>query len=127
MFRWHAPGDPAPAARGRVSFMRTLITAVPALALSGCVTMGSVQRAGTLGKGNFEFGVEPGFWGGLVTSRDLGVGNLYLPSVNFSGRYGVSDRFDIGGRIGGDLMLMAKILLTDPESTTLAMSLAPSI
>ncbi|MBL8952228.1 MAG: hypothetical protein JNK82_15705, partial [Myxococcaceae bacterium] len=98
-----------------------------AVAASGCITTGNMQRAETLGRGNFEFGVEPGLWAGIITNRNANAGNVYLPSLNFSARFGVSDRVDIGGRFGsGILELQTKFMLTAPESS-FVLSLAPTV
>jgi hypothetical protein len=89
--------------------------------------MGSVQRAETLGKGNFEFGVEPGTWIGIVTNQALGDSNVYLPAFNLSARFGLSDRVDLGVKTGTTgLEGNAKFMLTDPANN-FVISLAPSI
>jgi hypothetical protein len=107
--------------------MRSIWGVVALVAASGCITTSSVQRAETLGKGNFEIGVEPGFEAVVVTNNTQ-VGNSYLPTSNFTARFGAGDKFDIGGRIGtGLLELMMKFMITDPSNEAFALSLAPSI
>jgi hypothetical protein len=107
--------------------IRRLALAVAALALaSGCVSIGGVQTADTLGKGNFQFAVEPGVWGAAAIAED--VDGFLLPHVDFTARYGVSDTVDIGARFGSSLLeLQSKFLLTDPSDTGKAISLAPSV
>jgi len=89
---------------------------------SSCLSLGGVQRADTLGKGNFQIGIEPGAWG-LVSS----AGSVFLPTVDFSGRYGIAERVDLGLRLGSTgLEFQSKFLLSEPGSPTFAMSLAPT-
>lgn len=63
--------------------------------LSGCATLGTFQNAETLGKGGWEVGIEPSMWGGAGAG-----GAVTYPHAGVSARVGVSDRVDIGGRIG---------------------------
>jgi hypothetical protein len=107
--------------------MRRLVLAVAALALSsGCIAIGGVQTADTLGKGNFQFAVEPGLWG--VAAITQNVDGVILPHVDFAARYGVSDSVDIGARFGSSLLeLQGKFLLTDPNDPGKAISLAPTV
>jgi len=104
-----------------------LVLAVAALALaSGCVSIGGVQTADTLGKGNFQFAVEPGVWSAAAIAED--VDGFLVPHVDFSARFGVSDSVDIGARFGSSLLeLQSKFLLTSPSDTGKAISLAPSL
>lgn len=90
--------------------------------LTGCAT-GSVQTARTNGQGNFQFGVEPG-----VVGFAGGGGVGFVPSFNIAGRYGVSDRVDIGARIGSiGYEIQTKFAFTDPSDLeALAVALAPS-
>ena len=88
----------------------------------GCISIGAVSRAQTVGKGKYEVSVEPGFWPLQIEDRSIN-----LPSLNGALRYGISDRVDIGARIGtGLLEFQSKFLLTRPEHKWLAISLAPS-
>lgn len=99
--------------------MRKVLITLSILA-SGCMST-PVQRAETLGEGDFAVGIEPGvsgFAGG-------GVGG-FLPAFNLSGRYGVTDRFDLGARIGSSVYeVQAKIMLTDRDAAT-PISIAPA-
>ncbi len=97
----------------------------------GCA--GTMQTARTNGEGNFQFGVEPGVTHYIPPSEvsdGTGVNlNTTLPSFNLAGRYGVSDRIDIGARIGTvGYDVHAKFMITDPnDQQSIAMSMAPSI
>jgi len=94
-----------------------------ALGLSGCLTTGVVQTAETTGEGNFQFAIEPG-----VVGFAGGGDGLFGPSVNLSGRYGVSDRVDIGGRIGTTLIEgQVKVMLTEPDPDAVQVALAPHL
>lgn len=107
--------------------IRRLVLAAAALMLSsGCVSIGGTQTADTLGKGNFQFAVEPGVWGATAITEN--VDGFIIPHVDFAARYGVSDTVDIGARFGSSLLeLQSKFLLTDPNDTGKAISLAPSV
>ncbi len=104
--------------------MTRSITALTLLLLtgSGCAMIGSVQTARTVGEGNFQFAVEPSAWG--AASPD---GGGALVGFNIAGRYGVSDRFDLGGRVGTTgAQLMGKVMFTDPEADGVRLALAPA-
>ncbi|XXF77150.1 hypothetical protein P2318_29465 [Myxococcaceae bacterium GXIMD 01537] len=107
--------------------MRRLILSAAVLAMSsGCIAVGSMQTADTLGQGNFQFAVEPGVWGVAAIAND--VEGAVLPHVDFAARYGLTDTVDIGARFGSSLLeIQSKFLLTDPNDPGKAISLAPSI
>lgn len=82
------------------------------LLLPGCATIGTFQRAETLGKGNWEVGIEPSMWGGVG-----GGGAAAYPHAGVSARVGASDRVDLGGRVGSTgVEVSSKFLLSDPAS-----------
>jgi hypothetical protein len=86
-----------------------------------CFTYGSVQRAETLGKGNREIGVELGAVG--IYDENALVG---FPNPSFSARFGVSDRVDLGGRMGLSMLAVTgKVMLSKPGADGLKLSLAP--
>ncbi|MBM7113052.1 hypothetical protein [Archangium primigenium] len=98
---------------------------------SGCVSFSQVQTADTLGAGRFQLGLEPGAQPVEETETESDgtrtVKRGYAPLVDLSLRYGVTERLDLGARIGSSsLELQSKILLTSPENESLAISLAPS-
>lgn len=89
----------------------------------GCMAIGSVQTAQTLGKGNYEVSIEPGVYGAAASGSVVP-----FASFNVGFRVGVSDRVDLGGRVGTTLgEFQTKFLLTDPENENFALSLAPAI
>lgn len=103
--------------------IKSFLLIVSMLWSSGCITLGSVQRADTLGEGNWQVGIEPGVWGAALESDGAAV----LGAFTVSGRFGVTDRFDIGGRFGTNVYeITTKYQFTDPESTGPVLSLAPS-
>lgn len=101
-------------------FVFTSLAAAAALfASTGCVSLSTMQTASTVGAGKTEIALEPS-----MTS----IIGPFLPHANIAMRYGVTDRVDIGGRVGSSLFdLEAKFLLTDPASPSLALSLAPTV
>ncbi|QSQ12968.1 hypothetical protein JY572_32170 [Myxococcus landrumensis] len=109
--------------------MRLAFVAVMCLGFwgTGCVSVSHVQTADTLGQGKFQFAMEPGLGGAGVVSGE-GVEGFYYPHIDLAMRYGVSDRVDLGVRIGSSLAeLQSKFLLTHPDNPDLAISLAPSV
>src|SRR5262245_47544450 len=99
-----------------------MLRLLPLLAVSGCAAA-TLQTARTNGKGAFQAGIEPGVW--VVTGAGAAI---WVPSLNVSGRYGVSDRVDIGARVGTTLYeFQTKFALTDPAALdSIAFALAPS-
>jgi hypothetical protein len=94
-----------------------------ALAASGCIAGTSVQTAHPIGKGNIQVGVEPGIYGASANGSD---GTVVLPAMNVAIRYGVTDRLDIGGRLGTGLYeLTGKYQVNDPAAET-PIAIAPS-
>jgi hypothetical protein len=90
--------------------------------LLACATVGTLQTADPLGKGNYEVGVEPAaaIFGGGGTS-------IPLPAFDVALRAGVSERVDVSGSLGfSGLGVGTKILLTDPDSDLVYVSVAPS-
>jgi hypothetical protein len=108
-----------------VSVSRGLIAAGFLALLAGCPSVGSVQTAKTAGKGNVQVGIEPGMIG--VAGFGAGDGFAALPTVNVSVRGGVSDKVDLGGRFGSNIMeFQTKFLFTDPEDPgAVQVALAP--
>lgn len=107
----------------RMFYAKVSAAAVLALGSTGCPSIGTVQKADTLGQGNWEVSIEPGAYGVKVEKV-----NATLPVFNVAFRYGVTERVDIGVRAGTTLAeLQTKFLLTEPTSDTIAVSLAPAL
>lgn len=86
---------------------------------TGC-SMGMVQTAQTVGKGAYEVSIDPGF-AGLLNEGTIG------PTIHGAYRYGVTDRFDLGVRLGTAIAeVQTKFLFTEPSNETIAVSLAPA-
>jgi hypothetical protein len=96
---------------------------IPLLAAAACAPA-TVQLAQTNGKGNIQVALEPGVVGVAVDG-----GNVTVPAFNVAVRYGLSNRTDIGGRLGSSVYeLQLKTMLTDPDATDrLAISVAPAV
>lgn len=90
---------------------------------TGCMAIGAVQTAQTLGEGNYEVSIEPGAYGAAARGE-----NYTTFSTNVAFRFGITDRFDLGARVGSTLAeVQTKILLSDPDNDSFALSLAPAI
>lgn len=93
---------------------------------AGCATAVNVQRASTVGKGNFEGGIEPGVWGAVGSAGGSTAAGI-LPHVDFAFRYGLAERFDLGVRLGSSFVeAQFKGMFTDPDSS-FVVSLAPQV
>lgn len=95
------------------------------VAVSACAPT-LTQTALTNGKGRLQVAPE---LGAIVTGFD--ERQTVLPSVGVSARYGVTDRLDLGLRLGPGLVeLQGKVLLIDPGARRLdsiALSVAPTL
>ena len=105
---------------------KRLTPLLAALALTatagGCATIGTLQTANTLGKGKFQLALEPSAWGAV------GGTTILVPNVTLAARYGLSDTFDLGGRVGSNgFEINGKLQLTPPKGTGLVVSIAPSL
>ena len=103
-----------------MSNLRTTILILSAALLSGCPSWHTAQTADTLGEGNVQVGIEPSFW-----ILPEGAGTITMPYL--SARFGISERFDFGGRSGpSGLELQTKYLITEPDADGVVLSVAPS-
>jgi hypothetical protein len=102
---------------------RCLAAALALLLLgTGCFTVGTMQEAHTVGKGNSQSSAEPQLWGMAIR----GDKPLMTHSGAFARRWGVKDDVDIGIRAGAQgVELLTKFQLTPP--TGVVFSVAPSI
>jgi hypothetical protein len=103
--------------------MRQALALMGALVVggSGCSMIGVSQSAKTAGDDAVQVGLEPGAWGGAGEG-----GSAFFPGFNVALRYGISDRVDIGGRLGAGMpQITAKVMFTDPTVDGLQMSIAP--
>lgn len=88
-----------------------------------CVTPASYTSASAIGKGNINVAVEPAVLGVAAPGT-----NLWAPMGNLSARFGVTERLELGGRMGGTaLELLSKYQFTNPANPRLAVSIAPSL
>ena len=104
--------------------MTKIAATIAVLSLAvGCATHGGIQTAHTVGKGRFQGAIEPG-----VTLVAGGSGTRFSPNLNAAGRFGVTDRLDLGGRIGTTLYeINGKIAMTDPDPEGFVASIAPAV
>jgi hypothetical protein len=92
------------------------------LSAVGCTTIGTLQRANTVGKGAIQLAAEPLLWGYAGKSS-----SLVQPSIGVAGRYGVTDAIDVGVHVSsGGFEAMGKFQLT-PPSAPVVVSLAPAV
>ena len=70
-----------------------LLICCAAVFFTGCFSFSNLQSAKTLGKGESEFGVSVGYIG--FVDGELN-GTFPVPTLEIQGKYGVSDKADIG-------------------------------
>lgn len=102
---------------------RLLAAALLCALATGCASLNAAQTANTMGQGGLQVGLEPGYsqWG-------KGSDGFGFPRLDLAVRYGITDRLDLGGRVGSTFAeLNAKFQLTDPENDAFVCSVAPSI
>jgi hypothetical protein len=105
-----------------IPMFRPLSALAVAAFASGCSTHTAVTTAHTIGAGNFQGAVEPGV--GAIPVAGLGV--VATPTFNIAFRYGVSDKVDMGARLGSTSYdINGKYMFTDTDGTIV--SLAPSM
>lgn len=111
--------------------MRTFFLLCAALAVTGCASISNLQMADTLGRGGFQVGIEPGVWAATSTNPATSTSTsnaAWLPHVDVSARFGVSEGVDLGLRAGMSFLeLQSKFLFTKPGDKHLAVSIAPTI
>lgn len=97
--------------------------ALCSLVSTGCASVGVFQSADTLGRKNWEVGVE------LSSQAQSSFDSLSLyPLSALTFRYGVHDRVDVGARVGpAGVELASKVMLTPRSSSGVIVSLAPSV
>lgn len=74
------------------------------LMMSGCFSFTNFQTGKTIGKGNAEIGMNLSYIG--LSDGDVGVAGI--PSFEVSGKYGISEKFDLGLRLGNFAFAMAE-------------------
>ena len=113
--------------------MMRRLALLPALALlAGCPSFSTMGTARTLPKGKGQFFVAPG---GMVLKdfqRDANgqYESFGLPTVEFGGRYGVTDGVEVGGKVwmlGAEIDSKFALLRAPSADAGLDVSLAPAI
>lgn len=96
------------------------LVATALIVMTGC-SASAVQTAKTNGQGNIQAGIEPG----VIGFAGGGVGG-FGPALDLAVRYGVTDKFDLGARLGSaGFEVQTKFQLTGDDGVVLA--LAPSL
>jgi len=115
--------------------MKKLLPLLPALALvllTGCPSFSTMGTARTLPKGKSQFFIAPG---GMVLkdfqTDNAGLSESFgLPTVEFGGRYGVTDHVEVGGKVwllGAEIDTKFALLRSEIPESGLDLSLAPAI
>lgn len=94
------------------------------LTMFSCVTVNQIEDGKTVGKDKGEFGVSI-HNGGKVSDLALQDTVFGLPSVELIGKYGLSDRLEIGGKIdaSGNIGLSTKFQFLGNQTSIIASSL----
>ncbi len=89
--------------------------------LTGCLTT-PLQRAESMGARKLEVAAEAG----VASVQDFGQDSAVTPAANVAVRYGVSERFDLGLRLGSAAYEVQTKLELTPEGAGVPVSVAPS-
>lgn len=104
---------------------RRVLPLAIALGLTGCASLSSVQSADTLGAGRVQVALEPKV---QAAGRLRPARGAAYPHLDVAVRWGVTERVDVGFRVGQSLLeLQAKLLLTTPGAPGPLVSVAPSV
>jgi hypothetical protein len=113
--------------------MKRLAALLPTLALlTGCPSFTTMGTARTLDKGKGQFYVATGAMS-LQSFQEDSNGDrlsLTLPSFEFGGRYAVTDRFELGGKvwpIGAELNSKIALVRTEKLGSGFNMAIAPAV
>lgn len=112
--------------------MRRLALLTALALLAGCPSFSTMGTARTLPKGKGQFFVAPG---GMVLKdfqRDSTgqYESFGLPTVEFGGRYGVTDGVEVGGKVwmmGAELDTKFALLRAPTDDAGLDVALAPAV
>ena len=114
--------------------MTRLLSLLPALALlAGCPSFSTLGTARTLPRGKGQLFVAPGgmvlqeFQRDPVTGRPESFG---MPTVEFGGRYGVTDGVEVGGKlwfVGSELSGKFALARSESADAGLDVALAPAV
>ncbi len=107
-------------------------------AFTGCASLTGFQDGRTLGQDGGELGVSLNFsqspdfndWEDVAEdSVNVDIPELFFPSFEFSGRYGVADKVDIGVRLNTNLNLgvSGKFQVVGDSESQFAMSLGAEV
>jgi len=107
-----------------MKYITAALYALLAVGICGCRgTLATFQTARTMPKGGFQIAAE-----GSAVGAISEVGTKHEGSLSVAGRYAVTDRVEIGARIGVSRPeLMAKIRLDKGGPSSVAFSVAPSL
>jgi len=76
-----------------------------------------------MGKGEWQVALEPG-----IKGLEIDGSTVIIPDVTIALRGGITDRLDMGGRIGSNIYdLHMKYQFSDPESSGPVLSIAPAL
>jgi len=115
--------------------MRKLLPLVPALALTlltGCPSFSTMGTARTLPKGKGQFFIAPGatVLQDFQQRDDGSYESFGLPSIEFGGRYGVTDRVELGGKVwmlGMEIDSKFALARAETPDAGVDVSLAPAV
>jgi hypothetical protein len=106
------------------SVFKGLLMASFPLLLSSCFSFSNFQTGRSLGKGNSEFGASISYLGTGGDAEFVG-----LPMIELGGKYGISENFDMGMRIGnfGNILLESKYQFTGDKTSSFAAATGLSV
>jgi hypothetical protein len=114
--------------------MKKVLPLLPVLALllAGCPSFSTMGTARTLPKGKGQFFIAPGatVLQDFQRRDDGSYESFGLPSIEFGGRYGVTDRVELGGKvwmIGMEIDSKFALVRSDSPDAGVDVALAPAV
>jgi hypothetical protein len=114
--------------------MKNLLALVPLMTLlTGCPSFTTMGTARTLPEKKGQFYIAPGYMQLSSFQRDTAANksvSIGFPTVEFGGRYGITDRFELGGKawfFGAELDAKLALLRSERLDSGVNVSLAPGL
>lgn len=120
----------------KTNFTNTLLFCVfLALFFTNCASLTGFQTGRTVGEGNGEFMISlnasqsPDFDFNFDSSDSTEVDNLFFPNIEVSGRYGITEKFDMGARLNTflNIAIDGKYQILGDQESDVALSVGAGV
>jgi hypothetical protein len=115
------------------NLLMLLSAALFIISMNSCASLSGFHTGKTVGKDNGEFTIAlnlanaPDFTGDEEVDDE--INNILFPNIELGGRYGVSEKVDIGMRLNTSLNILidAKVQVVGDQESTFAMALGGGV